>query len=232
LRFLVGTSGYAYKEWKGTFYPEKLPQAQMLHYYGERFGSVEINNTFYRMPKAEVMRNWAAQVPDGFLFSVKATRRITHNKRLRDAGDELMFLCEQSLALGDKLGPLLFQLPPNMKKDADRLRTFLGHVPEGQRVAFEFRNETWCDDEVYTALRNANAALVVADAETMERGSVQITPTADWGYMRLRRCDYSDDELADWKQRIAGQDWTDAYTYFKHEEEGTGPDLARRFEDA
>ncbi len=134
--------------------------------------------------------------------------------------------------LGDQLGCVLFQLPPKLAQDLPRLEAFLKLLPEGTRAAFEFRNDSWFDDEVYSALRDANAALVTADAETDERGSVQITPTADWGYLRLRRCDYTDDELADWKQRIGSQDWTDAYVYFKHEEEGTGPDLARRFESA
>jgi uncharacterized protein YecE (DUF72 family) len=230
MRLLTGTSGYSYKEWKGSFYPDDLPAAKMLPFYAEHFRTVEINNTFYRMPKADTIRTWGAQVPDGFTFAIKASRRITHNARLRNAGDSLMFLCEQAAALGDKLGPLLFQLPPNLKVDVDRLREFLALMPANRRAAFEFRHPSWHDEPVFAALRDHNAALVTADTEADDRDAAQIVATADWGYLRLRRCDYTDDHLADWARRIAAQPWTDAYVYFKHEDEGTGPALAKRFE--
>jgi uncharacterized protein YecE (DUF72 family) len=223
----VGTSGFSYKEWKGHFYPADLPDKQMLRYYGERFKTVEINNTFYRMPKATVLETWAGEVPNGFQFVLKASQRITHMQRLKDAGDSVAYLLKVSTALKDRLGPLLFQTPSNLKKDAPRLRDFLALLPSDRRVAFEFRHPSWFDDEIFSLMRERGAALCIAEAE----GGVEVpfVSTADWGYLRLRLPDYSAAELKDWLQRVRGQDWRDTYVFFKHEEVGKGAELAQRF---
>ncbi|MEW6251722.1 MAG: DUF72 domain-containing protein [Planctomycetota bacterium] len=229
MNLFVGTSGYSYKEWKGSFYPEDLPAKRMLAYYGERFRTVEINNTFYRMPKAAVLQSWASEVPAGFRFVLKAPQRITHVHRLKDAGDAVAYLCETAGALGDKLGPLLFQLPPNLKKDVPRLRDFLALLPAQRRAAFEFRHASWLDDEVFDLLRGRHVALCIAEAE--DGLEVPCVGTADWGYLRLRRPEYGDAELRAWFQRICGQGWREAFVFFKHEEAGMGPQMARRFLD-
>jgi uncharacterized protein YecE (DUF72 family) len=223
----VGTSGYSYKEWKGSFYPEKLPGTQMLRYYGERFDTVEINNTFYRMPKAAVLESWAAEVPEGFRFVLKASQRITHMQRLKECDSAVSYLLETAGALKERLGALLFQLPPNLKKDVPRLRSFLALVPSVRRAALEFRHESWFDDEVYRALRDSNAALCIAESD--EEVSTPFVATADWGYLRLRRAEYTDDALRAWATRVGEQAWGDAFVFFKHEEEGRGPALAKRF---
>ena len=178
MRIAVGTSGYAYKEWKGSFYPEKLAQDKMLAFYGERFDTVEINNTFYRMPKESVLANWAAQVPDGFRFVLKASQRITHFKRLQDAGEELSYFLQTSSTLGPKLGPTLFQLPPNFKKDLPRLVAFLDLLPKHWRAAVEFRHASWHDDETHAALRDRQVA--PGAAGTQGRGAA-VGPAAGWG---------------------------------------------------
>ena len=228
MNLYVGTSGYSYKEWKGTFYPKDLAPKGMLRYYGERFRTVEINNTFYRMPKASVLEAWAADVPADFKFVLKASQRITHIQRLKDAEDSVAYLLEVAGTLGERLGPLLFQLPPNMKKDAPRLREFLATLLTSQRrAAFEFRHPSWFDDEVFGLLRDHRAALCVAEAE--DGLEVPFVSTADWGYLRLRRPDYGDSELNSWVQRVRQQDWRDAFIFFKHEDEGKGPALAKRF---
>jgi uncharacterized protein YecE (DUF72 family) len=197
-----------------------------------RLPTVEINNTFYRMPKATVLEDWAAQTPDGFRFVLKASRRITHIHRLKDAGDMLAYLFETAGTLGAKLGPLLFQLPPYMKKDLDRLRTFLELVPAGRQIALEFRNTTWFEDDVFEALRERDAALCVAETEPGDgeggNETVPLVATASWGYLRLRRDDYTDADLEAWADRIRGQDWSEAYVFFKHEDEGAAPKLALR----
>lgn len=229
MNVIVGTSGYSYKEWKGTFYPDDLPAAKMLSFYAEHFGSVEINNTFYRMPAESVMTKWAAEVPDGFRFVLKAPQRITHMKRLNGAEDDIRYFLAIAATLGPKLGPLLFQLPPNLKKDVPRLRDFLLHVPRTFRVAMEFRHDSWMDDEVYAALRDRDAALCAADTDETPDPDQVLVPTASWGYLRLRRAEYSDDQLAAWAGRVAGQAWSDAYVFFKHEDEGKGPLFAKRF---
>ena len=226
MRMAVGTSGFAYKEWKGSFYPEDLPAAGMLAFYASRFPAVEINNTFYRMPTEKVLLQWAAQVPDGFTFVLKASQRITHHARLRDADELVEYFTRTASTLGPKLGPTLFQLPPNMKKDVGRLREFLALLPRRWRAAFEFRHASWFDDEIYAALRETNAALCVADTDD---GEGQVVPTADWGYLRLRREAYDDAALAAWAERVASQPWTEALVFFKHEDEGAGPRLAARF---
>jgi uncharacterized protein YecE (DUF72 family) len=219
MQIRVGTSGFSYKEWKGSFYPGDLKNADMLSYYAGRFSSVEINNTFYRMPKASVLEGWAEQVPPDFLFVLKASQQITHRKRLKEAGEPLAYLLETAATLGDRLGPLLFQLPPNLKKDVDRLRDFLALLPEGRPFAFEFRHETWSDAEVHDALREGNCALVCADTEASGEDGAPIVPTADWGYLRLRRCDYTADELRPWADRIRAQPWERAFVFFKHEDD-------------
>ncbi|MEN3295639.1 MAG: hypothetical protein V7642_4892 [Burkholderiales bacterium] len=227
MNLYVGTSGYSYKEWKGSFYPEELPAKQMLRFYGERFKTVEINNTFYRMPKAAVLETWADEVPADFKFVLKASQRITHMQRLRDAGESLSYLLEISAALKERLGLLLFQLPPNLKKDVQRLEGFLALLPAERRAAFEFRHESWFDEEVFALLRGHGAALCIAEAE--DGPEIPFVSTADWGYLRLRRPDYSDAELKTWVNRVRKQDWRDVFVFFKHEDEGKGPEMAKRF---
>lgn len=235
MRLRVGTSGFSYKEWKGSFYPEDLKKDDWLRFYGEQFSSVEINNTFYRMPKDEVLERWAADVPEQFQFVIKASRQITHFKRLKEESkDSLEYLLERCAALGPKLGPLLFQLPPNFKQDLARLEAFLEFLPAGVRAAFEFRHPSWFEtDEALELLRAKNAALVTADVGPLaESGDeVPIQATADWGYLRLRRVEYQENILQEWVTRIAQQPWKETFLFFKHEDEGTGPRLAKRFDE-
>jgi uncharacterized protein YecE (DUF72 family) len=223
-----GTSGFAYKEWKGRFYPADLPASRMLAWYAERFPAVEINSTFYRIPRPDVLEQWATQVTDGFVFSFKASRWITHMKRLLDPAEPIRFLLDNTSQLGAARGPFLFQLPPNMKKDTSRLAEFFTHLPSDVRAAFEFRHPSWHDDDVFAVLRDAGAALVVADSAELATPRVA---TADWGYLRLRREAYSDADLAAWIDWIQARNWTDCFTFFKHEDGGTGPALARRFSE-
>src|SRR5262245_51871092 len=223
----VGTSGYSYKEWKGSFYPEDMPASGMLRYYGERFGTVEINNTFYRMPNASVLEGWAAEVPASFKFVLKASQRITHIQRLKNVGELVTYLIDVAATLKDRLGPLLFQLPPNMKKDVPRLRDFLALLSANQRSAFEFRHQSWFDDEVLSLLREHRIALCIAEAE--EGVEVPFVSTADWGYLRLRMPEYTDADLETWLKRVQGEAWKDAFVFFKHEDEGKGPQMAKRF---
>jgi uncharacterized protein YecE (DUF72 family) len=225
MRVLAGTSGYSYKEWKGSFYPEDLPPAQMLRFYSARLPAVEINNTFYRMPRAELLAAWAEQVPDGFTFALKVSQRITHQKRLKDAGSEVDYFFRVATTLGDRLGPVLFQLPPSLKKDLPRLEEFLALLPAASRSAFEFRHASWFDADVLGALRSRGAALCLAEDEDF---SAPVEATADWGYLRLRRPDYGEEDLARWAERIRENPWRDAFVFFKHEEGGAGPRLAGR----
>jgi uncharacterized protein YecE (DUF72 family) len=226
--FVVGTSGYSYKEWKGPFYPEDLPAGEMLRYYGERLNGVEINNTFYRMPKASVLEGWSAQVPESFRFSIKASQKITHHKRLKEAHDEVEYLVRTVRTLGEKLGVLLFQLPPNLKKDMERISAFLKLLPRDVPVAFEFRHESWHDDEVIEALRGHGAALCCADTEEDE-GDAPLVATAGWGYLRLRRPTYELADLERWVARIGEQPWERVFVFFKHEDAGAGPRMAAAF---
>jgi uncharacterized protein YecE (DUF72 family) len=200
----------------------------MLAYYVERFTTVEINATFYRMPNEKTVAGWASTAPPGFTYVLKAPQRITHFARLRGVDEPLRYFCDTARSLGDKLGPLLFQLPPNFKKATDRLGELLSILPNGFRVAFEFRHESWFDDEVYTLLRSHNASLCIADTE---EGTTPAIATADFGYLRLRAVEYSDDDLQRWIATIdrVGSGWSEAYVFFKHEDSGTGPALARRF---
>ncbi|HVQ53570.1 MAG TPA: DUF72 domain-containing protein, partial [Thermoanaerobaculia bacterium] len=210
MRVLTGTSGFSYKEWKGTFYPEDLAADAMLAYYAERLPAVEINNTFYRMPKPALLEGWAAQVPEAFRFVLKASQRITHHKRLKEAGDEVAYFFGVAATLGERLGPALFQLPPNLKKDLPRLDAFLQTIPEGRRAAFEFRHASWFEEDVFHALRSRGAALCIAEDEEL---ATPLVATADWGYLRLRRQDYGDADVAAWAERVRGQKWDEAYVF-------------------
>jgi uncharacterized protein YecE (DUF72 family) len=226
MNLYVGTSGYSYKEWKGTFYPNDLPARQMLRFYGTRFRAVEINSTFNGTPTASVVERWVDAVPADFLFVLKAPKQITHWQRLKDAGDLMSSLFEAAGALSEHQGPVLFQLPPTSKKDVPRLRAFLTLLPLQCSAAFEFRHRSWFDNEVLELLRNHRAALCVADAE--EDLEVPFAATAEWGYLRLRRPDYSDAELKAWAKRVQEQNWRTAFVFFRHEDEGKGPRMAQR----
>jgi uncharacterized protein YecE (DUF72 family) len=225
----IGTSGYNYPEWRGSFYPEKFPSGKMLPYYAERFSTVEINYTFYRMPNAKTVAGWDAETPPGFSFTLKASQRITHIARLREIGEPLRYFLDTAAGLGPKLGAVLFQLPPNFKKDLGRLGGLLAQLPAGLRCAFEFRHDSWFADDVYERLRAANAALCVADTED---ATTPLEVTANWGYLRLRDQGYTAADLERWSGTIQrlGSSWRDAFVYFKHEEAGAGPALARQLQ--
>ena len=228
MRLLVGTSGYSYKEWKGSFYPEDLPAKEMLAYYSTRLPAVEINNTFYRLPSESVLEGWAEATEREFRFSIKASRRITHFRRLRGVEELLQYLLDTVQVLGAKLGPLLFQLPPNFKRDDDVLGELLELLPPRCRSAFEFRHDSWFDDEVYRLLSgHGNAALVASDRAGA--GEPPVVATAGFGYLRLRRTDYGEKELTLWAARVRQQPWEEAFVFFKHEETAGGPELADRF---
>jgi uncharacterized protein YecE (DUF72 family) len=224
--FRVGTSGYNYPEWKGSFYPSDLSTAKMLRYYAERFSTVEINYTFYRMPNLKTVEGWAAQTPESFTFTLKAPKRITHIGKLRGVADSTRYFCDISQKLGPKLGVLLFQLAPTFKKDLAVLDEFLETLPEGTRAAFEFRHASWDADDVYERLRRRNLALCVADSEL---SSSPVVMTADYAYFRLRDEGYTERDIARWAETIrehAGA-MSDVFVYFKHEEQGKGPELAK-----
>jgi uncharacterized protein YecE (DUF72 family) len=229
VKLWVGTSGYSYKPWLGNFYPERLAAKEMLRFYASRLPSVEINNTFYRLPKESVLQSWSEQVPAEFRFVLKASQKITHIKRLKDAAAEVEYLFRVANALGSHLGAMLFQLPPNLRKDIDRLKTFLSLLPNDREVAFEFRHPSWFDDEVFAQLRERNCALCMAETEESE--SSDLISTASWGYLRLRRPDYTGADLMNWKERIWSNPWDHAFVFFKHEDEGIGPKLAAEFLD-
>jgi uncharacterized protein YecE (DUF72 family) len=232
MQLYAGTSGYAYKEWKGHFYPEKLPADRMLEHYGTRLRTVEVNNTFYRMPSEKAVAQWDAAVPAGFAFTIKASRRITHQARLKDCADPVRFLHERIALLGDKLGCVLYQLPPLLRKDLPLLEEFLKVLPAKTPAAMEFRHLSWYDDEVYEVLRAKNAALCTGDGQVRD-GKTKVDPpfasTADWGYLRLRGEAYDAAALDSWATRIREQPWSRAFVYFKHEDEAAGPKLAARF---
>jgi len=228
MRILTGMSGWAYREWKGHFYPAKITAEAMLAAYATRFPTVEVNNTFYRMPKEPVLLEWASQVPEGFRFSLKASRRITHDHRLEDVGALLEFVLRSATVLGDKRGPMLFQLPPNMKKDLGRLESFLALLPRGWPTAIEWRHPSWFSDEVYDVLRERQVALVVAEQDDW---GTPVAATAPWGYLRLHRAGYTDDDLRRWLDTVRAQGWDEAFVYFKHEEEIAGPPVGLRFQE-
>jgi len=225
MKLFAGASGYSFKEWKGSFYPEDMKPEGMLAWYAERLPTVEINNTFYQMPKVAVLENWARSTPEHFRFAIKASRRITHMARLKadTAADSVQFLYKNLAALGRKRGPVLFQLPPFMKKDLPRLAEFLQLLPEGHLAAFEFRNDTWFADDVYAALRAAGASLCLSERE--DNAPPPLVETAPWGYVRLRLETYSDADLANWARRLAVTGWRETYVYFMHEP--TAPAYAR-----
>jgi uncharacterized protein YecE (DUF72 family) len=225
MRLLAGASGYAFKEWKGTFYPEKIKPEDMLSYYADRLPTVEINNTFYRMPGVEMLKAWVAATPPAFRFAIKASRRITHIARIKPeaAADSVAFLYRNLAALGDKRGPVLFQLPPNLKKDLPRLETFLRLLPEDHRAAFEFRNETWFSEDVYAALKALGASLCLSERE--DNAPPPLVETAAWGYVRLRLEAYSDEDLRAWARRLEDTAWHPVHVYFMHEP--TAPAYAR-----
>ena len=227
MRILAGSSGFAYKPWKGPFYPDDLADKEMLGYYSGLLPTVEINNTFYRLPKPSVVAAWGEQVPDNFLFTLKASRRITHFSRLKNAEEPVGMFTDSASELGGKLGVLLFQLPPNMKADTERLAIFLKSLPADMRIAMEFRHASWFEEPIYEILRQHNAALVITDT-VVEEKCTPLVRTASWGYLRLRRPDYSDDDLRRWVDTIGGENWNDAFVYFKHEDAGAAPKMAQR----
>ncbi len=228
MKLYVGTSGYAYKEWKGIFYPEKISPREMLHFYSGRFSTVEINNTFYHMPTERVLSSWAGQVPDTFVFAFKAPQIITHVKRLRNVGEEMKYLLRTLSILGNQLGCVLFQFPKSFRADPAVLKDFLTLVPHTISCAFEFRNPAWLDVQTLDLLREKGCSLCIADSD--DNPNDEIISTAPWGYLRLRRSDYTENDLSRWKKSLLSQDWEKAFVFFKHEEEAEGPELAMRFE--
>jgi uncharacterized protein YecE (DUF72 family) len=220
MRLYSGTSGFSYQEWHGAFYPEALPAADRLAYYAARLPAVEINQTFYRMPRASQLAQWAAQVPDAFRFAVKASRKITHLKRLADVGDETKYLIETARALGEKLGPVLFQLPPFLKLDLERFDRFLEHLPPGTLAALEARHDSWRDDAVFTRLRERGLAWVVTEDDA--DGATEMISTAPWVYLRLRRTDYDRAALASWATKLRTAAPVQAFAFFKHEDGALG----------
>jgi uncharacterized protein YecE (DUF72 family) len=228
MKLIAGTSGYAFKEWKGSFYPQDLNQKGWLGFYASKFPAVEINNTFYRLPKEKVLLDWAAQVPEQFTFAIKASQRITHFARLKPESAQLVeYLLRTTSVLGDRLGPVLFQLPPNLKKEGERLRAFLGALPKGRRYAIEFRHESWFEPDVVDALREHDVALCIIEQEDFKS---PVVSTATWGYLRLHRLDYDAAALGTWAACVSSQPWTDAYVFFKHDEAvGSGPPAVDAF---
>ncbi len=227
MKVWVGTSGFQYAEWKGTFYPEKMPSAKMLPYYAERLTTTEINYTFHRIPSAKTIEGWYHATPERFQFSLKAPQKVTHWAKLRNCGDTLRFFQTVISDLEGKLGCVLFQLPPTLKKDAALLEAFLIDVPPGMRCAFEFRDASWFSDEIFALLRSKNLALCLAESEKL------VTPlvaTADYGYLRLRREDYQESDVVRWTEFVKSKraEWSEVFVYFKHEESGIGPKLAMR----
>ncbi len=229
MKVLVGTSGYAFKEWKGPFYPEDLSDDAMLQYYGTQFPTVEINNTFYRLPKEHVLAEWASQVPDEFRIVIKASQRITHHARLKadEAASPLEFLLKNVAVLGDKLGAILFQCPPHLKKDLARLQRFCDLLPSERRFTFEFRHPSWFEDDIVAELRARNHALTITDQDEF---SSPMIPTADWGFLRLHRFDYDDRALTTWARRVLDEPWKESYVFFKHDYAPfTGPPAVAAF---
>lgn len=225
MKLYAGASGYSFKEWNGIFYPEKCKPAEMLPFYSARLPTVEINNTFYRMPAVPMLEEWVKCTPEAFRFAIKASRRITHMARIKveSAADSVAYLYKNLAALGPKRGPVLFQLPPNLKKDAPRLAAFMELLPDGHNAAFEFRNDTWFDDEVYALLKAKGAALVLSERE--DNAPPPLVETAPWGYVRLRLETYSEDDLRHWAERLAATGWRETFAYFMHEP--TAPEYAQ-----
>jgi len=230
MKLHAGTSGFAFKEWKGSFYPEDLKDDGMLGFYSSKFPTVEINNTFYRLPKEDVLQSWAAQVPEPFTFAIKASQRITHYARLKpESASAVEFLLKNTASLARRLGPILFQLPPNLKKDTDRLRAFIDTLPTDRRYTIEFRHESWFEDDVFDALRARDIPLCVTEQPDF---AAPLVSTASWGYVRLHRFDYDPAMLAEWSKKISAQAWSEAFVFFKHDEGvGSGPPAVGAFID-
>ena len=226
VRYRIGTSGYNYPEWRGSFYPEKFPTSKMLPYYAERFRTVEINYTFYRTPNEKILAGWNRETPEGFKLTLKAPKRITHDARLKDCAELLQYFLDTAATLGPKLGALLFQLPPFLRKDVGLLDRFLETFPPGVCATFEFRHKSWWDEDVLARLRAKNLALCIADSETL---SAPVEITADYAYFRLRDEGYTPDDVKRWADTIARETSScrDVFVYFKHEEQGKGPELAK-----
>ena len=229
MKIFVGTSGFGYKEWIGKFYPAKISPKEMLRFYSERLVAVEINNTFYHMPTEAVLTSWAEQVPDDFVFAFKAPQVITHLKRLRDVGEETEYLFRTLSVLDRKLGPVLFQFPKSFQANRPALEDFLALIPANISCAFEFRSPSWLDAEILDLLRGRGYSLCTADSD--ENPATEIINTAPWGYLRLRRSDYTDADLSPWLEKILAQNWEKAFVFFKHEEEAKGPEMAIRFRE-
>lgn len=234
MKILAGTSGFAFKEWKGPFYPKTLPDDAMLGFYASRFPVVEINNTFYRLPRENVLRDWASKVPGKFRFAIKASQKITHFARLKpEAMDAVKYLVKTTSALGERLGPILFQLPPNMKKDMPRLHEFLESLPDGPRYAMEFRHESWFGDDLMQELRDHDVALVAIDQEDF---SAPLQLTASWAYLRLHKLNYDANALSEWATKVRDLGCDEAYVFFKHdhvpESAGSGPLAVEAFSRA
>ena len=228
MKLHAGTSGFAFKEWKGSFYPADMKDDGMLGFYSSKFSTVEINNTFYRLPREDVLQSWAAQVPEPFTFAIKASQRITHWARLKpQCATAVEFLLKNTSLLAGRLGPILFQLPPNLEKETDLLRAFLDMLPRERRYTLEFRHESWFDEDVFSVLRERDVALCITEQADF---AAPVVSTASWGYLRLHRFDYDPPMLADWAARIAGQSWNEAYVFFKHDEGiGSGPPAVGAF---
>jgi uncharacterized protein YecE (DUF72 family) len=229
MKIHVGTSGFGHKEWKGKFYPEKISAKEMLRFYAERLNTVEINNTFYHMPKESVLLSWAEQVPDDFVFALKAPQVITHMKQLRNVFEETEYLFRSLSVLDRKLGPVLFQFPKSFHADRQALADFLPLIPGTTACAFEFRSPTWLDEGIPDLLHEKGCSWCIADTD--ENPANEIISTATWGYLRLRRSDYTDADLSQWAERILSQKWERAFVFFKHEDEAKGAELAMRFQE-
>lgn len=229
MKIYAGTSGFAYKEWKGKFYPEKIPPKEMLHFYSERLGAVEINNTFYRMPRESVLKSWAEQVSGGFIFALKAPQVITHIKQLRNVFEETEYLFKTLSVLGGKLGPVLFQFPKSFRANAPALEDFLALIPGDTDCAFDFRSPTWLDAGMPDLLRKKGCSLCMEDTD--ENPVNEIISTATWGYLRLRRSEYTEEGLSEWAERILSQKWERAFVFFKHEDGARGAEMALRFQE-
>ncbi len=231
MKIHVGTSGYGYKEWKGIFYPEKISPKEMLHFYAERLSAVEINYTYYHMPTVGVLASWAEQVPDDFAFALKAPQIITHLKQLRNVGEETGYFFRTLSVLGRKLGPALFQFPKSFhaKNNRPALEEFLALIPGNTQCAFDFRSPTWLDAGIFDLLRDRGCSLCIEDTD--ESPASGIISTAPWGYLRLRRSDYTEADLSQWLEKVLAQKWERAFVFFKHEEEAKGPQMALRFRE-
>ena len=229
MKIHVGTSGYAYKEWKGIFYPDKLPAGEMLRFYAERLSTVEINYTFYHMPTEKVLSTWPEKVPVDFAFVLKAPRVITHRKRLHNVDEECAYFFRTLAALGRKMGPVLFQFPASFHCNPPLLEDFLALIPKDMLCAFEFRSPSWLEPAILEMLRDRNCSLCTADSD--EQPADEIISTASWGYLRLRRSDYTEADLARWQAKILAQNWQQTYVFFKHEEKARGPAMAMHFQE-